>query len=151
MLARFEAERGPSRETPARTAPLLREGARALVIDDEDGIRRLVCEVLRRAGFHPTPAHDGAAALEILREGQVVDVVLLDVTMPGLSGAETLAAIREIAPSVPVVLTSGFTEQEAVSRLDVTAANGFIQKPFRPAALVQVMQAALGRAQESSD
>jgi two-component system cell cycle sensor histidine kinase/response regulator CckA len=70
-------------------------------------------------------------------------VVLLDMTMPGLNGVDTLRAIHGIVPGVPVVLTSGYSEQDAADRCHGEVMAGFIQKPFAPAALVTKMNDAL--------
>jgi two-component system cell cycle sensor histidine kinase/response regulator CckA len=69
--------------------------------------------------------------------------VLLDMTMPGLNGIETLRAIHGIVHNVPIVLTSGYSEQEATDRCGREALAGFIQKPFAPSALVAKINDAL--------
>ena len=65
--------------------------------------------------------------------------------MPKLSGADTLRELRAINPEVGVVLSSGFTEQDAVGRVSGAPAQGFIQKPWRPEALVEAIEMALAQ------
>jgi PAS domain S-box-containing protein len=118
--------------------------ARVLVVDDEPAVRTIAREALTRAGFTVMVAEDGVAALERLRaEASSIDAVLLDVTMPGPSGIDTLRAIRAIVHDLPVVLMSGYSEQEAADRLGEEAIAGFLQKPFSPAAVVAKVNDAL--------
>jgi PAS domain S-box-containing protein len=124
-------------------------GATVLVVDDEASVRRVASEVLSRAGFQVTLAAEGEEALEIVRARTATfDAVLLDMTMPRLSGVETFRVLRELCPSLRVVLTSGYSEEDAAERFDSDGLAGFIQKPFLPQALVRAMSEAVGRPQE---
>jgi two-component system cell cycle sensor histidine kinase/response regulator CckA len=83
------------------------------------------------------------AALEALDRGDhTVTAVLLDVSMPRMGGSETLRNIRERRPELPVVLMSGYTEQEVASKLldDSAGAVGFLQKPFLPEDLASALR-----------
>ena len=123
-------------------------GATVLVVDDEPSVRRVAAEVLTRAGFTVTAAADGVEAVDIVRgRQQSFDVVLLDMTMPRLSGVETFRELRELCPSLRVVLTSGYSEEDASEKFEGRLA-GFIQKPFLPKALVRAMSEAVSRPQE---
>ena len=124
--------------------PTPRRQARVLVVDDEPSVRTIAREALTRAGFTVVTASDGEEALERLRaEGAAVDAVLLDMTMPGLTGVETLRAIHQIVSDLPVVLTSGYSEQEAADRCGRETMFAFIQKPFAPSSLVAKMSDAV--------
>ena len=118
---------------------------RVLVVDDEAGVRAIARESLKRAGFQVTTANDGVEALDVLREDPSFDAVLLDMTMPHMSGVEALRLIKQRQPALPVVLTSGYSAQEAVGRVGSDGLAGFIQKPFMPMALVQTMLDAIGQ------
>jgi PAS domain S-box-containing protein len=140
----------PSCEAPATraAAPPPRLGARTqariLVVDDEPSVRTIARETLTRAGFTVVTASDGEEALKHFRsDGTAIDAVLLDMTMPGLNGIETLRAIHAIVRGLPIVLTSGYSEQEATDRCGKEAVAGFIQKPFAPSALVAKINDAL--------
>ena len=78
------------------------------------------------------------------RRGEI-DAVLLDMTMPRLSGADTCHVIRQMHPDLPVVLMSGYTEPDAVARFGPQEVAGFLQKPFSPATLVRMIQDAVQR------
>jgi CheY-like chemotaxis protein len=133
-------------EVKVAAMPVMTTGARVLVVDDEPGVRLVARESLKRAGFAVDVAEDGEDALSIVkRSPDAYDAVLLDMTMPRLSGVETLRALREVRPGLPVVLTSGYSEQVATAHVAPTDIAGFIQKPFRPAALVRTMHEAVSR------
>jgi DNA-binding NarL/FixJ family response regulator len=92
-------------------------------------------------------AEDGSRAVELFREHhREVNVVLLDLSMPGLSGEQTYACLREIDPSVRVVLSSGYDRDEATRRFGTEGPVGFIQKPYRPHELMAEIHRCLGPA-----
>ena len=117
-----------------------------LVVDDDEGVRKVATLSLRKAGFTVVAACDGEEGMAVLRErGDDFDAVLLDMTMPRLSGAETCSLIRQLRPALPIVLTSGYTQPEAAARFGPDEIAGFLQKPFTPATLVRMMQDAVHR------
>jgi CheY-like chemotaxis protein len=112
-------------------------GTTVLLIDDEAVVREMVGEVLEHEGLCVLLAADGAAGVALFREARErVDVVLLDLSMPGWSGEETLRRLREIDPRVRVILSSGYGPEEARGRFGAGAPAGFIQKPYRPEQLM---------------
>jgi CheY-like chemotaxis protein len=112
-----------------------------LIVDDEEGIRSLTRAVLERDGFTVTAAGDGVEALRLFRErvGAFAGV-LLDLTMPNLSGEEVLRQLQQAGPRTPVILMSGYNEQEIINQFAGKGLAGFIQKPFRPAELLAVLR-----------
>jgi CheY-like chemotaxis protein len=95
-------------------------------------------------GFTVLQAADGIEAVETLREhAREIVCALLDMTMPRMSGEETLRAIRQAAPSLPIVVMSGYSEQETMGRLGETGVAGFVQKPFTLADLQEAVAAAV--------
>ncbi len=121
-------------ERPASPA---KRGALVLLIDDEAVVREMVGEVLEQEGFAVLSAADGAAGVALYRENRErVDVVLLDLSMPGLDGEETYARLRELDPGVRVILSSGFDRHAAAARFAAHGPAAFIQKPYRPEQLV---------------
>ena len=101
-----------------------------LVVEDEEIVRDVVAATLREYGFSVILAADGLEGVECFRKhSNEISCVLLDLTMPGLSGREVLAELHSIRPEVPVLLTSGYDESAAVSGLPSKPA-GFLQKPF---------------------
>lgn len=108
-----------------------------LLVEDEDGVRRLAERVLRAAGYTLIAAENGAQAIKVFdKQGADIDLVLTDVVMPGgLSGREVVEHVRKNLPSVKVLYMSGYTS-DAVVRHGVLAADvHFMQKPFTPDSL----------------
>jgi signal transduction histidine kinase/ActR/RegA family two-component response regulator len=122
-------------------------GRTVLLVDDEELIRQSSGRILRRAGYRVLKAEHGLQALELMeREGQAVDLVILDLTMPRMSGEETLEALRHRWPGLPVLLSSGFTARD----LPPGAQGGaeFLHKPYTSSELRRVVERALrGRAE----
>jgi CheY-like chemotaxis protein len=114
-----------------------------LVVEDEEGVREVVGRMIERLGFEVITAEDGVAAVDVLdRHRGSLAAVLLDLSMPRMGGQETLRHLRERRPDLPVIVMSGYTEQEAVTKLlDGTGgAVGFLQKPFLPEDLASVLR-----------
>ena len=104
-----------------------------LVADDEEGVRSLVSTILEDAGYTVELAVDGAHAVERLRElGDQVRLILLDMTMPILGGAEAAAELRRILPGVPIVAMSGYGDIEVMQRFSEVGVDDFVPKPFSP-------------------
>ena len=102
-----------------------------LVIDDEDSVREVAAEMLRWAGLTVLLAESGERGIEqFIASRAEIRLILLDVQMPGLGGAETLNRIREIDPDVPVLMSSGFSEQTAEEIMRDDQHSGFLQKPY---------------------
>jgi CheY-like chemotaxis protein len=132
---------------PADTAPPAANGPGRRVIlfaDDESFIRELGALVLRQNGFEVLLAEDGAQAVDLYRrEGRRIDVVILDLGMPNLTGEESLHQITAINPDVRVLLSSGSVDMDS-SVCDRPQVRGFIAKPYRLTDLITHIQAALG-------
>ena len=104
-----------------------------LVADDEEGVRSLVSNVLQDAGYTVELARDGAEAIERLRQlGQSVRLVLLDLTMPILSGAQTATELRRLQPDIPIIAMSGYGDIEVMQRFSEAGVSDFLPKPFTP-------------------
>jgi PAS domain S-box-containing protein len=117
---------------------------KVLVIDDEEGVRSVSRMILQRYGFDVLTAHDGVEGVQMFKENAPdLVLVLLDMTMPRMSGEEVFSEIRAIRKDIPVILTSGFSEQEATSRFIGRGLAGFIQKPFQVSVLVEKVRRTL--------
>jgi two-component system, cell cycle sensor histidine kinase and response regulator CckA len=115
-----------------------------LVIDDEEGVRIVAQSALERAGFTVLTAEDGGAGLELFRaRGDEIVLVLLDLTMPRMSGGQVYRALIELRPGARVLLSSGYIDEDASDLLAGPGVAGFIQKPYRPAKLIEKIRAAL--------
>jgi len=116
-----------------------------LLVDDENTVRSIGKRMLERAGFVVLTAVDGRQAVELFRgHADEIACVLLDLTMPHMDGEETFRALRQIRRDVPVVLTSGYNEQDVISRFAGKGLAGFIHKPFQNAALIAKLREAIG-------
>ncbi len=116
-----------------------------LVVDDEEAVRELGTQALTLLGVTAFEARDGEAAVKFLRaHSGPIDLVLLDITMPGLSGDETLRQLREIRPNLRAVIMSGFSEGEIMQRCANLGIAGYLPKPFDVAALTAKVQPLLG-------
>jgi two-component system cell cycle sensor histidine kinase/response regulator CckA len=104
-----------------------------LVADDEEGVRSLVANVLREAGYTVELTKDGAEAVQRLRSlGDRVRLILLDLTMPILGGAEAATELRRIQPDIPIVAMSGYGDIEVMQRFSEAGVDDFLPKPFTP-------------------
>jgi len=124
--------------------------ARILVIDDDDVVREATASFLESEAFEVVAVADGPSGIEAVRKGRF-DLIVVDVFMPGMDGLETLAAIRQLDPVVPVIAVSGFmlgNWRLEMPNFDTMAAEvgafWTLYKPFRPAVLLQTIQEALG-------
>lgn len=119
-----------------------------LVVDDESGVRRIAVSVLKRMSCATMEACDGEEAVKVFQqEGHAIDLVLLDLSMPKLSGRETFTALKGMNPDLPVVLCSGYP----IDAREFEAETGFapigvIQKPFDVTGLIECVKEALSKA-----
>jgi PAS domain S-box-containing protein len=134
-------------DAPMTVADSLTESARGeglvLVVDDEVGIRSLLQHALEELGYTVLTAEHGGQAVELFeRSTEEIILVLIDVVMPVLDGAETAIRIRELDPEVPILITSGIGDDDALRRFEDVRISGFIPKPFSPDQLAQAIAVA---------
>jgi PAS domain S-box-containing protein len=116
-----------------------------LHVDDEDSVRRVGALMLERLGMKVIPAASGEEALSILdSDAHEFRCVILDLMMPGLSGTDTLRAIRERDSDLPVLIVTGYGESDASDLLGGLSATGLLAKPFTSKQLQQALRSALG-------
>ncbi len=114
---------------------------KVLVIDDEQPVREAVEDILAAEGIVVLGAANGNDGVALYRERAVeIELVLLDLSMPGMSGQETLAALRQINPAVCVVVSSGYNQVEAMRRFQDEGPAGFLQKPYNADRLIQTVR-----------
>lgn len=121
-------------------------GARELVmiVDDEDFVTLLAQRVLTDEGYRVVTARDGLQAIEIYRKlRDQVALIILDFTMPVMDGSDTFAELLTINPQVPVVLSSGFAEQERLRTMLARGLRGFIPKPYTQQKLLTQIRSTL--------
>jgi CheY-like chemotaxis protein len=101
-----------------------------LLVDDEESVREVGSEMLRELGYTVITAKDGLNALDIIREREDIDVVILDLTMPRMDGLQCFTALRSIRPNSKVIMSSGYNEEDVIKRFSAEGLSGFIQKPY---------------------
>ena len=113
---------------------------RVLVVDDEPHIREAVNEILGLAGIEVLEAADGASGVRrFIEHRPAIGLIVLDLSMPGISGEETLSALRAVDNQIPIVITSGRCQQDLSAEVDAMASD-FLQKPFAMQALLDMME-----------
>ena len=126
--------------------------ATILLVEDEETLRNAVVQMLQKKGFDVLAASDGTAAVDQLRvHGERLTLLMLDVTLPGLPSRDVLEEARRIKPGIMVVLTSAFSQHVAESSFEGLHIDSFIQKPFRLALLVELLESVLPRPCVSKD
>jgi two-component system, cell cycle sensor histidine kinase and response regulator CckA len=116
-------------------------GAAVLLVEDEDGVRRVASRILSRHGFRVIEARSGGEALTRLDDGPI-DLVITDVVMPGMSGRELAAQLQRLHPRLPVVFMSGYSDRQGI-RDDVSMV---LSKPFTEETLLARVHEELARA-----
>ena len=115
-----------------------------LLVDDEQAVRRIGERALHHAGFRVLLAENGRRAVELYREHRAeIALVVLDMTMPEMNGADTFEALRQMDPEVRVLLSSGHDSHEAFERLRERGLRGVIQKPYRVSTLLNKVRSTL--------
>jgi signal transduction histidine kinase/ActR/RegA family two-component response regulator len=137
----------PKKETlPKEDMPAMQTGSgRVLVMDDNEGILKMLGRALSHLGFQPTTVADGETAEKVLRAaldaGEAFNVVILDQTIPGgIGGADALKLLRKVDPNVKAIATSGYTEGETMANYQDFGFNGVLRKPFRIQDLSRVLR-----------
>jgi PAS domain S-box-containing protein len=122
-------------------------GGTVLVAEDEEGLRSTTRAILTRLGFSVVDAKDGLEALEVFRRHHdTIRLVLCDLTMPHMDGWEALAAMRRLAPGIPVILTSGYDEADVMAEDHDEQPQAFLAKPYPLEALRIAIRRALASA-----
>lgn len=130
------AERGSEAADAASARPALRGSETILLVEDEEGVRRLLRHILARQGYTVLEACDGRAALDILaRHDGIIHLMLTDMVMPHMSGREIAERCRAIRPDTRVIYMSGYTDDVLLRTGALGPGMSFLQKPLRPEVL----------------
>ena len=136
------------RESPVETTTAVGRGT-ILVVDDEPMVREAVRSLLESTGYDVIEAANGVEAVSIYRRRWTeIDAILLDMTMPGMGGAEALGEIHAIDDSASVILTSGYDERDSVASLKREEHVEFLQKPYRARTLLEKLSEVLAGSQK---
>ena len=126
---------------PRSDAAALRRRRTILFIEDEDTLRLSIAKLLRKRDFDVIEAPDGPAALEIFRNADpgAIDIVLLDVTMPGMDGREVFDELRRIRPDAHVILCTAYSRETVIAEFGDRLIDGFVRKPYRADDLARIL------------
>jgi CheY-like chemotaxis protein len=138
------AAASPSYAEPAGRIRDLRGGGTVLVVDDETMVREMACAALAKYGYKVLSAKDGREAIQVFeQDGHCISAVLLDLTMPVMSGEQALEALKQRCPTLKVILMSGYGESEAVRLFAGKGLSAFIHKPFTVTHLAEKLKTVL--------
>jgi two-component system cell cycle sensor histidine kinase/response regulator CckA len=130
----------------AAVSSTTRAATTVLVVDDDEAVLELAGTFLARADFRVLTARGGVEALRIFEErGRGIDVVVLDLSMPDLDGPETFKELRRRHSNVPVILTSGYSEEWAAKAAPAEQVAAFLGKPYEPEELIEQVRLAVSR------
>lgn len=131
---------GSAASVPAATLSPRGDGQTVLIIDDEAAIRLLVQHLLESAGYQVLSAADGTAGVDVFTAHRAsIAVVLVDMMMPSLGGADTIRALAAIDPRVPIIAASGISANEEAARAASPQVTHFLSKPFKAEALLSAL------------
>lgn len=129
-------------ETPAQK--LTHHRATVLVIEDEQAMARLLKNGLHHEGYHVLVAMDGAEAIDLYkRHGHEIDIVLMDLGLPKVTGSEVIRMMREQNPGVKIIVTTGYLEPELKPELIDAEVKGYIDKPYSVDDVIAKLRAVL--------
>ncbi len=144
------SDRAVAHEAPAQLE-MTTGSETILLVDDEAMIIEVGQAMLEKLGYHVITCDSGHDAVETVRsKGSRIDLVLLDMIMPGMDGGKTFDRIRELQPSMPVVLSSGYAINGRATQIMRRGCNGFIQKPFHLTELSEKIRQVLEALRNSS-
>ena len=114
-----------------------------LVVEDEEVLRRAVSKMLRKERFSVLEAGDGTTGANLFRANESnIDVVLLDLTLPGMSGRDVLSELRRIRPEVKVILTTAYSQENALSAIGEQRPWSYVRKPYQFSDLLNLLRKA---------
>jgi two-component system cell cycle sensor histidine kinase/response regulator CckA len=116
-----------------------------LVVEDQEGLCTLLCEILRNNGYSVLCAANGREALRVVREHAVrIDLVITDMVMPQMGGRELAETLRSLQPKINILLMSGYIDKAEDGKELVPCDHAFIEKPFTPEALLHKIRDVIG-------
>jgi PAS domain S-box-containing protein len=135
---------------PVESGMKLQGSGTVLVVDDESCVRNLARSALAKFGYAVLVAEDALAALDLLRQTRNrIALVLLDISLPGMSAQQAVERIQSGWPGARILLSSGYGEEEVLAQFAGTRLAGFLQKPYTPAQLAEKIKAAIGTVEVS--
>lgn len=115
-----------------------------LIVEDAEAIRKMVCAMLTQSGYNCLEASDGTEALRLLEAAEPVQLVLTDMTMPNMDGAQLARHLSQVRPELRILFMSGYIEDPVVRSLE-SFSFLFLAKPFTASTLMEKVRQALDR------
>jgi len=138
------------RDAPTETE-LVKGSETILIVDDEEMVIKVAQAMLEKLGYRVVVAKDGEQAVDtVKRKGDDIDLVILDLIMPGIKGDKAFDLIHEIQPAMPVILSSGYSLNDQAHDIMQRGCNGFIQKPFNISEFSQKIRKILDETKSSA-
>ena len=139
------AKKPNTQQEEIQTTPAISGEGTILLVDDEDLVLFINGEFLESLGYHVFRVESGEEAIRVYQaQGQMIDLVILDMLMPGKNGQETFRDLQAINPNVKVIIATGYTDETATRAVLRDGAAGFIRKPFDHAEFSRLIQQVLG-------
>lgn len=113
---------------------------RLLVVDDDERVRKVMRRILRQAGYEVTDVPSGLDAVEEVQAGARFAAMVVDIFMPDMKGDEVIRRIRALVPNLPVVVCSGYGQEQALADIETGVVQEFIMKPFRNDAFLAAVE-----------
>jgi len=131
--------------TKRTTLPETKSHGTVLLADDDETVRAVGKRILEKMGLTVVLAEDGREALRLFKESPK-DIVcaILDLTMPHMGGEDALRKLRVLNPDLPVIISSGYDEEDVASRFTADELAGFVQKPYQAAEMTDIVRRAVG-------
>ena len=135
---------GDTISSPEQNVESQSRHATVLIVEDEGSLRQAVAKMLRKTGFEVFEVADGSSAIDLLRtNGGNIDLILLDMTIPGAPSSEVAAEAGRVRPDIRVILTSAYGEETIAGAISAPQISGFIRKPFQLGDLVKKLKNSL--------
>jgi CheY-like chemotaxis protein len=117
-----------------------------LLVDDESIVIDVCKEMIEKLGYHVITAKSGKQAVDTFKEkSEEIDLIILDMVMPGLDGDQTFDQLRKINSSTPILLSSGYSLNDQAKKIMIKGCDGYIQKPFLITQLSEKIQKILDK------
>jgi CheY-like chemotaxis protein len=117
-----------------------------LFVEDEEFLLEMACACLESSGYKVYRADDGIEAVAVYKAHKdEIDLVVTDIGLPGMTGAEEFKKLKELNPQIKVILASGFLDPDAKAKLLDAGALGFLQKPFKPQEILKMVRDVLDK------
>lgn len=146
LLPVVEESATPARDSAGAAASVTDGKESIMLVEDDESVRNSLTRILTRSGYRVTTAKDGLEALELARDlGPGLQLVLSDVVMPRLSGPKLAQELRSLHPQLPILLMSGYNEEESLQPITADPVVKFLQKPVTPLILLRTVRELLDR------